>query len=56
VVGDDLRALPTLARLGPEPFDAAFDPDHLWWEVRRSTVKVKTQLLNQRVVAGVARE
>lgn len=53
VVGDDLRALPTLAALGPEPFDPAFSPAHLWQALRASTAQVKTQLLNQRVVAGV---
>lgn len=53
VVGDDIRALPTLAALGPEPFDPAFSPEHLWQALRRSKVRVKTQLLGQRVVAGV---
>lgn len=53
VVADDLSGLPTLAALGPEPFDAAFTPDHLWQEVNRSRARVKTQLLGQRVVAGV---
>jgi len=46
-------ALPTLAALGPEPFDAAFTPEHLRAAVNRSTRAVKTQLLSQRVVAGV---
>ncbi len=49
----DHGSLPTLHRLGPEPFDDAFTPEHLWREVRASSVHVKTQLLNQRVVAGV---
>lgn len=53
VVADDLSGLPTLAALGPEPFDPAFTPDHLWQEVNRSRARVKTQLLGQRVVAGV---
>jgi formamidopyrimidine-DNA glycosylase len=53
VVGDDLSALPTLAALGPEPFDPAFDPESLWAGLRRSRTRVKTQLLGQRVVAGV---
>ncbi len=53
VVGDDLSALPTLAVLGPEPFDDAFSPEGLWRDLRRSRVRVKTQLLGQRVVAGV---
>ncbi|WP_426572260.1 bifunctional DNA-formamidopyrimidine glycosylase/DNA-(apurinic or apyrimidinic site) lyase [Aquihabitans sp. McL0605] len=53
VVGDDLSALPTLAALGPEPFDDDFTAEHLWAAVNRSTIRVKTQLLGQRVVAGV---
>ncbi len=53
VVADDLAALPTLAALGPEPFDPSFTPTTLWGDLRRSRVQVKTQLLGQRVVAGV---
>jgi formamidopyrimidine-DNA glycosylase len=53
VVADDLAALPTLAGLGPEPFDPAFTPTSLWTDLRRSRIRVKTQLLGQRVVAGV---
>jgi formamidopyrimidine-DNA glycosylase len=53
VVDQDLGELPTLAALGPEPFDDAFTPEALWRDVNRSQVRVKTQLLGQRVVAGV---
>ena len=53
VVGDDLSGLPTLAALGPEPFDEAFTAEHLWTALRRSSSRVKTQLLSQRPVAGV---
>jgi formamidopyrimidine-DNA glycosylase len=53
VVGSDRAALPTLAALGPEPFDPAFTPAHLWAALGRSTARVKTQLLSQRPVAGV---
>lgn len=53
VVGDDLSSMPTLAALGPEPFDPEFSPEHLWRSLRSSSVRVKTQLLNQRVVAGI---
>jgi formamidopyrimidine-DNA glycosylase len=53
VVDQDLGALPTLAALGPEPFDEAFTAEALWRDVNRSQVRVKTQLLGQRVVAGV---
>ena len=49
----DHGSLPTLAALGPEPFDAAFTPERLREMVNRSSRAVKTQLLSQRVVAGV---
>jgi formamidopyrimidine-DNA glycosylase len=45
--------LPTLAALGPEPFDDGFSPEHLREQVNRSARALKTQLLSQRVVAGV---
>jgi formamidopyrimidine-DNA glycosylase len=45
--------LPTLATQGPDPFDPAFTPELLWTSLRRSRVRVKTQLLSQRPVAGV---
>lgn len=45
--------LPTLAALGPEPFDPDFDADELRRGVNRSRRALKTQLLGQRVVAGV---
>ncbi|HWJ61867.1 MAG TPA: bifunctional DNA-formamidopyrimidine glycosylase/DNA-(apurinic or apyrimidinic site) lyase [Acidimicrobiales bacterium] len=53
VVGEDVSALPTLAALGPEPFDPAFTAEGLRDAVNRSQARVKTQLLGQRVVAGV---
>lgn len=53
VVGDDLAAMPTLAALGPEPFDAGFTAESLWRALRHSRTRVKTQLLGQRVVAGI---
>lgn len=46
-------SLPTLAALGPEPFDDAFSPQRLREMVNASRRAVKTQLLSQRVVAGV---
>jgi len=49
----DHRSLPTLARLGPEPFSDEFTADGLWRSLARSRTRVKTQLLGQRVVAGV---
>jgi formamidopyrimidine-DNA glycosylase len=53
VPAGDHRTLPMLHRLGPEPFDEAFTPLTLWQGLRASTARVKTQLLHQRVVAGV---
>ena len=49
----DYRSLPTLHHLGPEPFDDAFTEGGLWRALRASSTRVKTQLLHQRVVAGV---
>jgi formamidopyrimidine-DNA glycosylase len=49
----DYRSLPTLAALGPEPLEPEFTPTGLWHAVRSSSVRVKTQLLSQRPVAGV---
>ena len=45
-------ALPTLAALGPEPFAEAFTPEALWQAPPAVAPRVKTQLLQQRVVAG----
>jgi formamidopyrimidine-DNA glycosylase len=53
VVGTDESSLPTLAAIGPEPFDAGFTAEVLWANLRRSSVRVKTNLLSQRPVAGV---
>ena len=53
VVDQDLAGLPTLAALGPEPFGPDFTPESLWTALRASRIRVKTQLLGQRVVAGV---
>jgi formamidopyrimidine-DNA glycosylase len=54
VVAPDQRSImPTLAALGPEPFDDEFTGDALWASLGRSRRAVKTQLLSQRPVAGV---
>ncbi len=53
VVAGEHGDLPTLAALGPEPFDDDFSPEHLREQVNRSARALKTQLLSQRVVAGV---
>ena len=49
----DYRELPTLAAIGPEPLDPDFDVAAFWRTSRRSSQRIKTQLLNQRLVAGV---
>ena len=41
------------ARLGPEPFDPAFTPEHLHALTRRSRAPIKAFLLDQTKVAGV---
>mgnify|MGYP001283869436 CR=1 FL=1 len=53
VAAGDHAALPTLAALGPEPFDPSLTGDALWQSLRRSRTRVKTQLLSQRPIAGV---
>ncbi|MCB1030864.1 MAG: bifunctional DNA-formamidopyrimidine glycosylase/DNA-(apurinic or apyrimidinic site) lyase [Acidimicrobiales bacterium] len=53
VQGDDYSSLPTLHALGPEPFDPDFDGLYLWKALRSSSAAIKTQLLSQKVVAGV---
>lgn len=45
--------LPTLAALGPEPFSPDFTPELLHQSLRRSKQTIKTQLMSQRVVAGL---
>ena len=50
---DDHSSLPTLAALGPEPFDDAFTAAALHRALNASRRAVKTQLLSQRPVAGV---
>jgi formamidopyrimidine-DNA glycosylase len=53
VQAGDYASLPTLAAQGPEPWDEALDDGGLWRALRRSRVRVKTQLLSQRPLAGV---
>lgn len=53
VAAGEYRTLPTLAAMGPEPFDDTFSPERLRVMVNRSSAAVKTQLLAQRIVAGV---
>lgn len=49
----DYGTLPTLDRMGPEPLDPDFDAGHLMAALATSTQAVKTQLMSQRVVAGL---
>lgn len=49
----DHRRLPTLAALGPEPFDEAFTPARFHADMARHRSAIKTTLLGQRVVAGL---
>ncbi len=46
-------SIATLSRMGPEPFDPAFDGAHLHRSLRSTSRAVKTALLSQRPVAGV---
>ena len=49
----DPDAHPLLAKLAPEPLDAAFDTDYLWRMTRRRRVAIKQLLMNSRLVVGV---
>jgi len=54
VVGNgDYSAIPTLRDMGPEPFDPSFTGDALWGNTKSRKQRIKTQLLGQRLVAGV---
>ncbi len=46
-------SMPTLAQLGPEPFDPTFTANDFWLRLRASRRAIKTQLLSQRPIAGV---
>lgn len=49
----DHTSLPTLAAIGPEPFDDDFTPEYLRSRLMASGQAIKTQLMSQRVVAGL---
>jgi formamidopyrimidine-DNA glycosylase len=53
VPAGEYASLPTLAAQGPEPWDASLEDGGLWRRTRRSTARIKTQLLSQRPIAGV---
>jgi len=49
----DYVSLPTLNKLGPEPFEENFGADDFWRALSGSDRRIKTQLLSQRPIAGV---
>ncbi len=49
----DYSKLPTLHRMGPEPFDPTLDGETFWRLLGKSRQAVKTHLLSQRPIAGV---
>lgn len=49
----DHAGLGILATMGPEPFDENLDAASFWRRTRASSQHIKTQLLSQRVIAGV---
>lgn len=49
----DPAAHPLLAKLAPEPFDPAFDADHLWRATRGRRVAIKLLIMNSQLVVGV---
>ena len=49
----DDRSHALLDELGPEPFDDAFDADHLWRATRTRTAAIKLVLMDNHVVCGV---
>lgn len=53
VEAGDYDSITTLARSGPEPFDATFTAEHLHAALAKSSRRIKTQLLSQRPVAGL---
>ncbi len=53
VPANDYRSLPTLHRLGPEPFDPALDAAVFHSSLTKSRRRIKTQLLSQRPIAGI---
>jgi len=53
VTAGDYRTLPTLHALGPDPFDPEFTSREFYRALRKSSQRVKTQLLSQRPIAGV---
>ena len=53
VAAAEYHSLATLAALGPEPFEDSFTAEYLRAQINSSKRCIKTQLLAQRVVAGL---
>ncbi len=53
VRNNDYRQLPTLHKMGPEPFDPTLDAELFWRLLAKSRRAVKPNLLSQRPIAGV---
>jgi len=49
----DYSKIPTLRDMGPEPFSAELTGDEVWRRTRGRRRRIKTQLLSQRLIAGV---
>ncbi|HAF68386.1 MAG TPA: DNA-formamidopyrimidine glycosylase [Acidimicrobiaceae bacterium] len=54
VVGKgDYSKIPTLRDMGPEPFSVGLTGNDVWHRTRGRRSRIKTQLLSQRLIAGV---
>ena len=49
----DYSQIPTLRDMGPEPFSPGLTGEELWRRTKGRKQRIKTQLLGQRVIAGV---
>tara|TARA_A100001037_G_scaffold95139_1_gene86590 strand:+ start:750 stop:1559 length:810 start_codon:yes stop_codon:yes gene_type:complete len=49
----DYSQIPTLRDMGPEPFSPDLTSEDLWRRTKGRKQRIKTQLLSQRVIAGV---
>jgi formamidopyrimidine-DNA glycosylase len=52
-ISGDPEQHPLLAKLAPEPLEAAFNADYLWRVTRRRKVAIKQLLMNSQLVVGV---
>ena len=49
----DYSQIPTLRDMGPEPFSPELTGEELWRRTKGRKQRIKTQLLGQRLIAGV---